>query len=183
MRKQKVLAKEFQFYFSDLDNVVLVESLDEGTVRVRYTKDNLSEQRKIFFIHKLAAEGFIPDEYQWFSGSMDASLPVSWVKDYSWLKTHHPSPRRTNRIMGVWLVLSCILWIAMMRVLMVTPDHATKLPRGTVRSGTPQTESRPARLPESLIPGHPLAELQGQHRAVTDDDSAGNPPLRGVVLE
>ena len=71
MRKQKVLAKDFQFYFADLDNIILVECHEDETVTVRASKNNVPEPRKLLFIHKLAAEGFIPDNYQWFSGPTD----------------------------------------------------------------------------------------------------------------
>lgn len=126
MRAQKVLAKHFQFYFSDLDNIVLVECGEDESVTVRASKNNVSEQRKIFFIRKLATEGFIPDNYQWFSGSTNGSNGVLWIKDYSWLKTHKVSNNRTNRIMRRLLVASCLLWISMMRVLVVSHDTTAK---------------------------------------------------------
>jgi uncharacterized pyridoxamine 5'-phosphate oxidase family protein len=162
MREQKVLPKEFEFYFPDLDNLVLVESLEDGNVRVRCTRNNLSEKRKVFFIRELAAEGFIPDNYQWFSGSSVGSLGVTWVKDYSWVKLHAAVTRRSNRAMRILLVGSCILWLAMMRVLFVTPNPAPQLPRGTPVASIPR-DAITGRVGDSLIPREPLTELKGKH--------------------
>ena len=126
MRAQKVLAKDFQFYFPDLDNIILVETQEDESVTIRVTRDNCSERRKIFFIRKLAAEGFIPDQYQWFSGATDGSSGVLWIKDYSWLKRWPVVTRTSNRFMRRLLVAACIFWIAIMRVLFVSnqPERA-----------------------------------------------------------
>jgi len=153
MRAQKVLAKEFQFYFQDLDNIILVECHENETVTVRASRNNVAEERKVFFIRKLAAEGFISDDYQWFSGPTDGSKGVLWIKDYSWLKTHKPSARRTNRIMCSLLVAGCILWIAMMRVLIVSHDNTAKLKAKTpdviAMSDAPKPPPPPAK---SFVP-------------------------------
>jgi hypothetical protein len=122
MRAQKVLARDFQFYFSDLDNIILVECGGDESVTVRASRNNVSEQRKISFIRKLAAEGFIPDDYQWFSGSTDGSNGLLWITDYSWLKTHQPSRKFANRFMGRLLVAACVVLVAMIRVLIVSHD-------------------------------------------------------------
>jgi hypothetical protein len=172
MRAQKVLARDFQFYFPDLDNILLVECHEDESVTVRASKDNVTDERKICFIRKLAAEGFIPDQYQWYSGSTDGSVAVRWVKDYSWLKTHQPSKRRSNRVMARMFVAACVLWLAMMRVLIVSGDHRTA---GKPKASTP--------VVASLVPGNPLAELKSEHQTVTDHHTAGNPPLGVTVLE
>jgi hypothetical protein len=120
MRKQKVLPREFDFYFADLDNMVLVQSKEDGSVTIRTTRDNFSDERKVFFLRQLAAEGFIPDHYQWLSDSTKGSFEIKWVKDRSWVKVHATVTRRTNRIMRALLVGSCILWVAIMRVIFVS---------------------------------------------------------------
>jgi hypothetical protein len=154
MRAQKVSAKDFQFYFPDLDNIILVECHEDETVTIRASKNNVPEERKTFFIRKLAAEGFISDHYEWFSGSTDGSNGVLWIKDYSWLKTHKPSSRRTNRIMGAILVASCLFWIATMRVLIVSNDNSTKLnaetPIAVAMSDVPQPQPQPQQ--KSFVP-------------------------------
>jgi len=145
MRTQKVLAKDFQFYFPDLDNIILVECHEDESLTVRASKNNVPEERKTFFIRKLAAEGFIPDEYQWFSGSTDGSNGVLWIKDYSWLKTHQISSRPTNHIMRRCLVASCVLWIAMMRVLLVSnPNNTAEKSPSKTRRGKPFRRRRHA---------------------------------------
>jgi hypothetical protein len=153
MRAQKVLAKEFQFYFPDLDNIILVESGEDETVTVRASKDNVSQPRKIFFIRKLAAEGFISDEYQWFSGSTDGSGGVRWIKDYSWLKSHQPSRKPTNRLMGRLLVAAFVLWVAMLRVLIVSHDSVARLtPKTPGAMARTDFQNAPAPRAASLIP-------------------------------
>lgn len=157
MRAQKVLARDFQFYFPDLDNIILVECHEDETVTVRASKNNVPEERKINFIRQLAAEGFIPDNYQWFSGSTDGSNGVQWIKDYSWLKTHTPSNRRTNRWMGGLLLAGGILWIAMMRVLLVSNSNniAEKSPPkapALVAVASPSAARTTPNTPESLVP-------------------------------
>jgi hypothetical protein len=173
MRAQKVVARDFQFYFSDLDNIILVECHEDERVTVRASKNNVPDERKIFFIRKLAAEGFIPDNYQWFSGPMDGSNDVLWIKDYSWLeKTQQAVTRKANRIMGPILVAACILWLAMIRVLIVSDHHQT--------IAKSNLKSPPA---ASLVSRQPLAQLEREHQAVTENHAAGNPPLRAAVVE
>jgi hypothetical protein len=180
MRAQKVLAREFQFYFSDLDNIILVESGEDESVVVRASKNNVSEGRKISFIRKLAAEGFIPDQYQWFSGAADGSNGMLWLKDYSWLKTHQPSRKKANRFMGRLLVATGIFCVAMLRVALVSSDKTASL---TQKTPAMMAVSAPQSRFESLVPRKPFAELEGQHQAVTGDHASGNPPLGAAVLK
>lgn len=173
MRAQKVLARDFQFYFPDLDNIVLVECHPDESVIVRASRNNVPDDRKIFFIRKLAAEGFIPDSYQWFSGSMDGANGLLWIKDYSWLETTQLAvKRKSNRAMKRMLVAACVLWLAMMRVLLVS-NHQSATARASPKAP-------PAR---SFVPGQTLTQLDSQHRAVTDHHAAGDPPLSAVILE
>ncbi|HWD93420.1 MAG TPA: hypothetical protein VG938_13845 [Verrucomicrobiae bacterium] len=164
MRAQKVLARDFQFYFSDLDNIVLVECREDESVIIRATKNNVSDQRKTSFIRKLAAEGFIPDQYQWFSGSTGGSDGVLWIKDYSWLAAHRPSRKSANRFVGRLVAAASVLLICMMRVLVVSHHSPATVAQKTspviAASGAPiALQPRP----ESLVPGNPLPELQRQH--------------------
>jgi hypothetical protein len=155
MRAQKVLARDFQFYFSDLDNIVLVECGEDESVTIRASKNNVSEQRKISFIRKLAAEGFVPDEYQWFSGATDGSNGVLWIKDYSWLKTHQPSKRRANRVVARLLLASCIFLVSIIRVLIVSNenDAAAKIKtKGQVMVAEVDHAEAQKALPASLVP-------------------------------
>lgn len=117
MRAQKVAPKRFEFYFPDLDNLILVENLEDGGVIIRATRDVFSQQRKAFFIRQLAAEGFIPDSYQWWSGS---ATGVTWVIDITWLKLPRVWLRRSKKFMVRLLVFSGVLWLALMRVLCVS---------------------------------------------------------------
>jgi hypothetical protein len=153
MRAQKVLAKDFQFYLSDLDNIVLVECHEDETVTVRATKNNCSQERQISFIRKLAAEGFLPDEHQWFSGATDGSNGVRWIKDLSWLKTRPPARKQANRFMKRLLVAACVLWIAMMRILVVShyQEATAKTPAEKVRAHAAASPQNAKTIAESPV--------------------------------
>src|SRR5882724_3862914 len=113
MRAQLNSPKSFEFYFADQDNLILVENQTEGLL-IRATRDNFSESRKTFFIRELAAEGFISETYQRFSGFGEwSSLPVRWLVDYSWLKLDRNLCARTNRFMLRLIAGAIILLVVM----------------------------------------------------------------------
>jgi len=74
--------RRFEFSFPTLDTEVQVQACDDGVV-VRATRDSFSEDRKASFIHELASEGFIPDEFLWYSAHGTGPL-VSWTVDPFW---------------------------------------------------------------------------------------------------
>ena len=79
MRTQIAVPERFELYIPDLDNHLLIEN-NEGGVVIRAARDNLSDKRKTYFIRHLAAEGFIPDRYEWFPDpAEDGFLGVKWV--------------------------------------------------------------------------------------------------------
>jgi hypothetical protein len=59
MRTQIAVPERFELHIPDLDNHVRSENSASG-VLISATRDNLSDQRKTFFIRPLAAEGYIP---------------------------------------------------------------------------------------------------------------------------
>jgi hypothetical protein len=81
VRTEIALLKKFEIYLPDLDNLVLVENTPDGVV-ISATRDNVPDIRKGFFIRRLAAEGYIPDQYEWFSEpAEDGFLRVQWIVD------------------------------------------------------------------------------------------------------
>lgn len=157
MREQKVLPKEFEFYFSDLDNMVFVESLDDENVRIRFTRNNLSEKRRASFVRMLAAEGFIPEHFQWYSVSIFASHGITWEHDCSWVTLPAAVIRRSNRFMKLLIAGACLLWLAMMRVVIVSPQHpmaSAKTPGVLVVSSLPSDSmvERKDIATDSLVP-------------------------------
>jgi hypothetical protein len=114
MRANKTLPRQFEFYFPELDNSVLVETCGDY-VTIRAARDNFPEQRKPFFVRELAAEGHIPDFYEAFTdGPMDGSEGIEWVLDRSWLKIAPWWRRRADRFMRRLLVCSVVCWLIMM---------------------------------------------------------------------
>ena len=121
MRAQKARPNEFEFYFQDLDNSVLVETSEDG-VTIRAARDNFSDRRKRMFIRHLAAEGFIPDRYRWFCDSEGCSS-VKWVRDYSWLKIDSRMTFRGTRFMQRLLLCGTLLWLILMSWFLLFRAH------------------------------------------------------------
>ena len=120
MLSEAVIPARQEFYLPELDNLVLVENRD-GAVVIRATRDNFSERRKAFFIRELAAEGHIPDRYEWFAESgADEFLGVQWIVDRSWLKLDAEMRRRTTRFMRRLLLATGGLWLVIMTLVLLS---------------------------------------------------------------
>ncbi len=113
----------YEFTIARPDNMVLVEVWEEKVV-VRAAADSISDARKAVFIQHLAAEGFIPDRYQWYSGSESSGYSgVHWLIDRSWLSN---TPARMRRkaapwIAGMFAVTGALLLVMM--GLIITLSH------------------------------------------------------------
>lgn len=109
----------YEFYFRDVDTLVKVENPDPDTVIVRATRNTFSERRKLHFIRRLAAEGFIPDGCQWYP--LPAGMPrVHWVIDVSWRRHSRTAKTRARRfILGI-LGGGLVLWIALLSAFLFT---------------------------------------------------------------
>ena len=74
-----------EFYRHQPYNLLLVEVGADGII-IRAALDNFSDSQKSSFIRELAAEGFIPDQYQWLCNtSANGCADVKWIIDRSWL--------------------------------------------------------------------------------------------------
>ncbi len=79
MHTEIALPTRSQLYIPDLDNHILIENNADEVV-ISATRDNFSENRKIFFIRHLSAEGYIPDRYKWFSELAESGFfGVKWM--------------------------------------------------------------------------------------------------------
>jgi hypothetical protein len=113
----------YEFYFPDVDTHVQVES-SSAAVIIRATRNTFSEERKRRFIHVLAAEGFIPDEFEWLSlAGSELSRGVHWLVDISWLKINPEMTARNRRFMVRLLAGAGLLWLVMMAVLLLHPTR------------------------------------------------------------
>jgi len=96
-----------------MDTLVRVETRD-AEVTIRATRDSFTLRRKEFFIHELAAEGFIPDVFGWFS--MDAAgsgrVGMRWVVDDSWQEVA-PEPLGRSNLVLLGLLSGSALLIAL----------------------------------------------------------------------
>jgi hypothetical protein len=107
----------YEFYFPQVDTLARVEN-SEGTVIIRTSRDTFSERRKACFVRELAAEGFIPDTYQWFSSSgADSFLGVRWLVDISWLQLPAAVLKGARRFMQRLLAGTALFWCVLMTML------------------------------------------------------------------
>jgi len=105
----------FEFYFPHSDTLVQVET-SEDDVTIRATRETFSESRKEYFIHELASEGFIPDQYRWYS---NGARGVRWILDRSWVKIDPALTAQTQRWMVTLLLSSCGFWLLLMAAVVV----------------------------------------------------------------
>jgi len=114
-------ARRYDFYFPDLDTLVRVESSPEG-VTIRASRNSFSDQRKRSFIHELAAEGFIPEDFEWRSlGSSELSRGVRWLIDFSWLNIDASALALADRAMYRLIGGAFVLWVVLMSAILLRP--------------------------------------------------------------
>jgi hypothetical protein len=99
-------------------NLILVEEREDG-ITVRAAADDFNEQRKGAFIRELAAEGFIPDRYQWYCGSDSSGYSgVTWIIDRSWLAS---TPALMRRKAAPWIAGmfagACVMFLLLMSII------------------------------------------------------------------
>jgi hypothetical protein len=92
------------------ETLVRVERVPEG-VLIRANRHTFGEARKKSFVHQLAAEGFIPDEYQQFDGFEKASPRISWIVDSTWVMPGRRARAETNGFMCRLLIVAGLIWI------------------------------------------------------------------------
>jgi hypothetical protein len=118
MRNQIAIPETAELYVPDLDNHILIENNASG-VTIRATRDNLSDSRRTHFIRLLAAEGYIPDRYEWFCEASESALfGVTWIVEptpdsrTAFIRSLRKHWTRRNALYGglfaVWLL--CFIW-------------------------------------------------------------------------
>jgi hypothetical protein len=116
-------SRTFEFCFRELDYTLVRVEESAGNVTIRATADTFSNDRKVSFIRELAAEGFIPDNYRWFSltGPETYTRGVCWLVDFSWLKLDEALMARTNRLMKRFILPVTLLWLFF--IYLIYPGH------------------------------------------------------------
>ena len=106
--------QRFEFWFPHLDTHIRVEEQDDEVI-IRASRNTFSERRKTLFIRELAAEGFIPENYQWFSDFHSATwMRVRWLVDMSWLKPTPIQVAKARRFKLRVFLYSSLLWLSLM---------------------------------------------------------------------
>jgi hypothetical protein len=113
MRVQGIPEKS-ELFLQRPENLIQVENAD-GNVIIRATRDNFSERRKAFFIRYLAAEGYIPEDFE--------EHPIIWAVDLGRGEHRNPLVQRTNRFMIRLFISASLLWLALMSLAFLRPGH------------------------------------------------------------
>jgi hypothetical protein len=114
MKTTLPVPRTFEFCFPEKDTLLRVEEAEDSVV-IRATRDSFSYSRKSSFIRELAAEGFIPDSYKWFSqAGPDTFMGVRWLVDISWLVLPETALASARRFMWRILCGGCLLWVGLM---------------------------------------------------------------------
>lgn len=123
MKTETVTTKIYEFCFPELDTLVQVENWNNRVI-IRATRDSFSDERRTCFVRELAAEGFIPDDYRWFSaGSYFSRWPVRWLVDFTWLKLDPQMLAQTDRFMARLFAGVVLLWFVLMTTLFLNEAH------------------------------------------------------------
>ena len=101
-----------QFSTHNPQNLIVVER-DRHAVLVRAAQDNFSPRRKAFLIRQLAAEGYIPDQYEEYREYAPVE-GLTWVIDRSLLFIGPEARKRTRRTMQRVIAGGCLLWLVEM---------------------------------------------------------------------
>jgi hypothetical protein len=122
MKSAPVERRAFEFCFLELDYTLVRVEEAAGDVTIRATADTFSRRRKINFIRELAAEGFIPDEYQWSMPSEAGAdfRGVRWLVDGSWLKVDEALNARNHRLVRQFILPVTLLWLLMLYLVFPT---------------------------------------------------------------
>jgi hypothetical protein len=104
-----MLPVSFEFSTFNPENLIHVEN-EAQRVLIHAAYDNFSPRRKSFLIRQLAAEGYIPDQYEHFS-ELAWDEGVVWVIDRSLIAIGPGVTRRSGRLMRRLLLGGCLLWV------------------------------------------------------------------------
>ena len=112
-----------ELYVARPDNLVLIENRPDQVV-IRAARDNFSDSRKSAFVHYLAAEGYIPERFEWFSIPDEAAASgLSWTIDDSWLANGAGCQRKaTRQILRVVLGVG-VAWLALVTLAVLHSPH------------------------------------------------------------
>jgi len=107
----------FEFAFPAMDTLAAVESTEDEIV-IHTSRDKFSKERKAAFVHELASEGFIPENYLWCGR-------VRWLVDPDWWEPSLETKAHTSRFMTKVLASSALFWLILMAKLFWWPALST----------------------------------------------------------
>jgi hypothetical protein len=114
MRFEVIVPRQVELTLSKPGNHLRIENHPDG-VWICAARDNLSAAQKLFYVRYLAAEGYIPERYQWFSDSQSGAYSgLEWSVDNSWLAHADGAQQRALRQIVRVLWCATLLWLALM---------------------------------------------------------------------
>jgi hypothetical protein len=106
-----------EFSTHNPENLIIIENSGKVVI-IRAAYDNFSPRRKAFLIRQLAAEGYIPDQFESYSEDEFCRLPgLIWTIDRSLLILSAEAIRHSTQFMQRLIMGSCLLWLLEMIVL------------------------------------------------------------------
>lgn len=113
MRVETAYPEQVELTIARAENRVLVENRD-GAVVIRAVRGDVSPRQRAFFIQYLAAEGFIPEVYQWCADAdSEWSRHVTWITDGEGLRAKR---LQSNALRDILRLIGCasLVWLALM---------------------------------------------------------------------
>ena len=120
----------FEFCFIHHDYTLVRVEEEAGEVLIRATADTFNDHQKRCFVREIAAEGFIPDDFRWFTlaGPESYSRGVRWVVDNSWLEHDGALLASTQRWIRRLLVPATLVWMIALYLASPAPAKAAVPP-------------------------------------------------------
>lgn len=102
----------YEFVTYRPENILEVETSADGEVNIRMARDNLTAQRKAFLVRELAAEGFIPEHYAYWSDS--EMMGVRWSVSTDHVKEWPGFRQRAEMRARCVIAIVFSVWVAFM---------------------------------------------------------------------
>jgi len=113
MRAGVIFPEQRKLSSANPENLLVIENRPDNVI-IRAARNNFSPQQKAYFIRYLAAEGYIPDHFQWFTDpEMEFHRGIDWIVDRSAAVDEGP-PRRALRQIVRCIFYAALAWLALM---------------------------------------------------------------------
>jgi len=146
MRAGGIFPGQQRFSSAHPENLLVIENRPR-TVIIQAERDNFSPPQKAYLIRYLAAEGFIPDRYQWFvDPQITHQSGVEWIIEGTVANPRESAHQALRQILRLIFCLS-LVWLVLMSFAFLNAPATSRalLPRtsdASVPSSSPPPEER-----------------------------------------